>query len=327
MSPQTDQILIYSENPGLLRELAGKARRVADGMGWEVSALSLNSETGRTYEDLASGGIDRVYEIVHPGLKDSLPEACAEALEATIKEVGPKLVLVGATKNGLEIAPRVAERTQSAYAAWVVDFSVEPASGQVTARSMVYGGMGASVNRFAQAGCILSVAPGVFDAGQEQAARTMRILSLEVTLSHPALEVLGYREKPGGSSRWEEARAIVDVGQGVKQKEDLAMIAELAQLVGGQMACSRPVAAERDWFPEWLGLSGKKVKPRLCITVGISGAIQHIVGIRDSQVIVAINNDENAGVFSQADYGVVADLYEFLPVLIEKMKNRNIHLA
>ena len=137
---------------------------------------------------------------------------------------------------------------------------------------------------------------------------------------------MGDQPKAKGA-RLEEAKLVVDVGQGVKQRDDLGMIRALANTLDGQLACSRPVASDRDWFPEWLGLSGAKIKPELCLTLGISGAIQHIVGIRDSRVIAAVNNDENAAIFTQADYGVVADLYEFLPALMERLKARGIRPA
>jgi len=111
----------------------------------------------------------------------------------------------------------------------------------------------------------------------------------------------------------ETALAVVDVGQGFRQREDLALASSLAEVLGAQLGCSRPMAADRDWFPEWLGLSGRKVTPRLVVTLGIAGAVQHMVGIREARVIAAVNIDENAGIFSQADVGVVADLYEFVP--------------
>jgi electron transfer flavoprotein alpha subunit len=115
------------------------------------------------------------------------------------------------------------------------------------------------------------------------------------------------------------------VGRGVKKIEDLEMLNVLANLLGGQLSCSRPVSSDRDWFPEWLGLSGAKVKPELCLTIGVSGAIQHVVGIRDSRVIACVNNDENAAIFAQADLGVVADLDEFLPVLVQRLQERDAH--
>ena len=143
--------------------------------------------------------------------------------------------------------------------------------------------------------------------------------------STPRMTILEYNPKPSSGIRLEEARLVVDVGQGMKQRDDLRMVQAVADLLDGQLACSRPIASDRDWFPEWLGLSGAKIKPELCLTIGISGAIQHIVGIRDSRLIAAVNNDENAAIFSQADYGVVADLYEFLPIFIERIKARGIH--
>jgi electron transfer flavoprotein alpha subunit len=141
------------------------------------------------------------------------------------------------------------------------------------------------------------------------------------------LTIQEYKPKPASGARLEEARLVVDVGQGVKQRDDLQMIQALADFLDGQIACSRPIASDRDWFPEWLGLSGAKIKPELCLTVGVSGAIQHIVGIRDSRLIAAVNNDEGAAIFAQADYGVVADLYEFLPALMDRMKARGIRPA
>jgi electron transfer flavoprotein alpha subunit len=141
------------------------------------------------------------------------------------------------------------------------------------------------------------------------------------------MTVIEDKEKMAAGRRLEDAPVIVDAGMGVKEREDLGMIEELAGLLGGQVACTRPVSSDRDWFPEWLGLSGAQLSPELCITVGVSGAIQHVIGIRDSKLIVAVDNDENSAMLMQADYGVNADLYEFLPALIEAIKARSISLA
>ena len=120
---------------------------------------------------------------------------------------------------------------------------------------------------------------------------------------------------------------MVDIGQGVETEADLELVRSLCNLLGGEMGCTRPIASERDWLPDWLGLSGAKVSPELCLAVGVSGQIQHIVGIRDSRVIAAVNSDENATIFTQADYGVVADLKEFVPVLIDRIKARGVKPA
>jgi electron transfer flavoprotein alpha subunit len=148
------------------------------------------------------------------------------------------------------------------------------------------------------------------------------VVSAQVDINAPRLQVVETRPKDVYDRGLEQAEVIVDAGQGIQAKEDLQMLEELADLLGGQVTCTRPLSSELEWMPDFLGLSGKHVSPRLCITVGVSGAIQHMVGIRDSKVIVAINSDPNAGIHMQADYSIVGDLYEVVPALTEALKNR-----
>jgi electron transfer flavoprotein alpha subunit len=119
-----------------------------------------------------------------------------------------------------------------------------------------------------------------------------------------------------------EAKIIVCVGRGVEKQEDVKLARDLAEVLEGVVGCSRPIAEELRWLPEdvYLGISGKKVKPDLYIGVGVSGQIQHVTGIRDSKVIFAINRDENAPIFEASDYGIVGDLYQVVPLLIEELK-------
>ena len=119
-----------------------------------------------------------------------------------------------------------------------------------------------------------------------------------------------------------QAKIIVCVGRGVEKPEDIKLARELADVLGGEVGCSRPIAEELNWLPEefYLGISGKKVKPELYIGLGVSGQIQHVTGIRDSKVIFAVNRDENAPIFEAADYGIVGDLYQVVPKLIEELK-------
>ena len=120
-----------------------------------------------------------------------------------------------------------------------------------------------------------------------------------------------------------EAKIVVCVGRGVEKKEDVELARELARVLGGEVGCSRPVAEELHWLPEevYLGISGKKIKPDLYVGVGVSGQIQHVTGIRDTKVIFAINKDENAPIFDAADYGIVGDLYQVVPKLIQELKS------
>jgi electron transfer flavoprotein alpha subunit len=312
----SNTILVYSEQPTLLRELLSEARRQSATLGWTVAAVAL----GKDVAALVGLGEDVLYQI---DVDDRDPELVTSALAAAAAKVQPAVFLVGATKLGMEVAPRLAERLNAGYAAWVVGFEVDPGTEATTAQCMLYTGTGVATYRFKPGAAILTVAPGVFEAGPNS-GKAADVVVLDAPAAAPKMTILEYKPKPSSGVRLEEARLVVDVGQGVKQRDDLQMIQALADLLDGQMACSRPIASDRDWFPEWLGLSGAKIKPELCLTVGVSGAIQHIVGIRDSRLIAAVNTDEGAAIFSQADYGVVADLYEFLPALMDRIKSRGI---
>jgi electron transfer flavoprotein alpha subunit len=314
MSSKT--ILVFSDQPALFKELLGEARRQAASLGWAVAAVGLGKNASR----LADLGADVLYQV---DIDDRNPELVFSALLAAAEKAQPAVFLVGATKLGMEVAPRLSERLGTGYAAWVVGFEVDPGARTTTAQCMLYTGTGVATYRFKPGAAILTVAPGVFEAGPV-AGKTATVVALEISSAGPKMTVLEYKPKPASGARLEEARLVVDVGQGVKQREDLQMVQALADLLDGQLACSRPIASDRDWFPEWLGLSGAKIKPELCLTVGVSGAIQHIVGIRDSHLIAAVNTDEGAAIFSQADYGVVADLYEFLPAFMDRIRARGI---
>jgi len=315
----SNTILVFSDKPAPVKELLGEARRQAASLGWAVAVVGL----GKNASALADLGADVLYQV---DVDDRNPELVLSALHAAAEKAQPAVFLVGATKLGMEVAPRLAERLGTGYAAWVLGFEVDPGAQTTTAQCMLYTGTGVATYRFKPGAAILTVASGVFEPGPVEGQIT-DIITLDGSMAGPKMTILEYKPKPASGARIEEAHLVVDVGQGVKQREDLQMVQALADLLDGQLACSRPIASDRDWFPEWLGLSGAKIKPELCLTVGVSGAIQHIVGIRDSRLIAAVNTDEGAAIFTQADYGVVADLYEFLPALMDRIKARGIRPA
>lgn len=318
------EFLVCSEQPKLMRELLGEARRQADQLDWRIAALPFG-EAAEDAAGLGEAGADIVLAIPG-GQSETQPEAVLSTLSRAVQQVSAKVVLIGGTKLGLETAPRLVERMGAAYAPWATGFDITADSGAVTARCMLFAGAGLASYAFKPGPVVITAASNTF-AASDRAGIAAVIETMAAETVTPSLKLIERKAKKTDATRLEEAKAIFDVGQGVKQKEDLALVSELANLFGGQLACSRPVASDRDWFPEWLGLSGKKVAPELCMTIGVSGAIQHIIGIRDSHWIVAVNSDEGAPIFTQADYGVVADLYEFLPVFIKKLKARGIHPA
>jgi len=164
----------------------------------------------------------------------------------------------------------------------------------------------------------ITVASGKFKGS---ISRSPEVVERDVT---PASRLIATEEKKFGGVDIENADIVVGVGRGFKAKEDLDMAFELAKILGGEVGCSRPIAADYHWLDEdrWIGISGKKIRGKLYIAIGISGAPQHIMAANDVKVIVAINKDKNAPIFEYTDYGVVADLYQFLPVFLERLKSK-----
>lgn len=318
MTETKKEILVWVLNPDLAAEHLTKARLEANAVGGQVSALvgaDLDFNPGEF-------GADRVYQV--PTNSFDSPEASVAVLSKVIGEVKPAIVLVPANKLGLQVAPRVAERTQGGYVAWILDFGFD--GDDVKVQMMLFGGIGKSALVFHSQPVIMSVTPGVIEASQVP-GYTPAVTLLEFEPVATRIQVLAVQPKTASGTRLEDANFVLDIGQGVEGSDGLALMRSFSEQLGGQLACSRPVSSEKDWFPEWLGLSGIKISPELCLAVGVSGQIQHMVGIRNSRVIAAVNNDENAPIFTQADYGVIADLNEFIPCLAERIKARSVKLA
>jgi electron transfer flavoprotein alpha subunit len=148
------------------------------------------------------------------------------------------------------------------------------------------------------------------------------VVELDFEAREPRVEVLGRRDKTKSEADLESADIIVSAGRGFKEREDLRILEELAEVLGAQVGCSRPISADLGWMDDWVGISGRKVKPSLYVACGISGTIQHIAGIRDSKIIVAINKEEGAGIHGVSDYSIISDIYEVLPALLQAIKKR-----
>jgi electron transfer flavoprotein alpha subunit len=300
------RILIWSDRPSLVGELGGFAS-LLDGSP-ELATLAFGPDHARS-------DVDIVYSADEPG-----PDAsrAVDVLVAAVERFRPELVVVGATKLGLETAPRLCERLGLAYAPWATAIAGDASVG-FEAKTTAYAGAGIRTVRSAPGALVATVAPGVGSPIAHTRAGAVELI--EAPTRPSPITLVGQQAKVKGA-RLEDARVVIDVGRGVREREDLALVEALAKPLSAAVACSRPVAADRDWFPEWLGLSGAKIHPELCVTIGLSGAIQHVVGIRDARCIVAINNDEAAPIFAQSDVGVVADLYDFVPVLVQRLLER-----
>jgi electron transfer flavoprotein alpha subunit len=303
------EILVFSDDPGLLGQLVAGARHLASAVGWSVVAYRPDPpmKGGGT----AADDVDNAW-------------ACVQGLSEAAAEEKARLLLVGATRLGMEVAPRVAERWGAGYAAWALAVEIDPSTGGTTASCMLYAGAGVAEYRFQHDHAVLTIGDGVFEAEHDPVDVTPRQLGSPAASS---ITVLRHEAKPAHAEDLEHSSLVVDCGKGLATLDDLEQARSLADLLGGHVACSRPLASDRDWFSDWLGLSGMRIKPEFCLTLGISGSVQHLIGIRDARLIAAVNRDEDAPIFSQADLGVVADLREFLPVLIQRVKERGIRPA
>ena len=240
-----------------------------------------------------------------------------------MKDHGNEIVLIGSNKNGKELAARLAAKLD---AGCVMDcIKVYLADKKLTTERIVYSGNAIAVEQFTTAPQILTIPPKVFDPLPKDEHHKGEIIKKKIEPELSLSKILKIHEMKSEGVNVEDATIIVSCGRGFKKKEDIKLVSDLAEVLKGRtVGCSRPIAADLKWLSEdhWIGLSGHKVKPKLYIACGISGQIQHIAGMRDSGVIVAINKDPEALIFKSADYGIVGDLYEVLPRLTSAIKGK-----
>jgi electron transfer flavoprotein alpha subunit len=302
-------------------ETLAAGQQIAAGLGVPVSAAVMGSGIGQLAAELAGRKLERVYAVEHSALAEYTVEAFTAAADALIRHVNATVVLFPHTYQVRDFAPRVAARLGRSIASDAIGHKIE--NGQlVFVRQLFQGKLNADV-RFAGDGVrIASIQAGAYRADQVETG------SAQVENFDPPIDSSTIRTKPHEPFR-ESARAvdltaaeiIVSVGRGIKDKENIGMVEELAQALGAELAASRPIC-DNGWLPmeRQVGSSGQTVSPKVYIAVGISGAIQHLVGMKGAKTIVAINKDPNAPIFEVADYGIAADLFEVVPALTEEIK-------
>jgi len=258
-----------------------------------------------------------------PPLADGQPlESCVPVIAEKAKTEDPDVFFITATQRGKEIAARLAARLNAGLCSGCTGFKVDKEKKSLAMERMLFGGLAVQTLVPATRPQMATVPPRTFDPAAPQEGREGNIRELPA-IPPSAVTVVGRTAKVREAVDITEARIVVCVGRGVEKKKDVELARELARVLGGEVACSRPVAEELHWLPEevYLGISGKKIKPDLYVGVGVSGQIQHVTGIRDAKVIFAINKDENAPIFEAADYGIVGDLYQVVPKLIQELKS------
>jgi electron transfer flavoprotein alpha subunit len=301
-------------------QLIGQARKLADALGTSVETVLLGDHIEEQAKVLIAAGADKVYLGNSPELEFYQPEIYSEIIVNLASERQPAIVLIGSTFMGRELAPLVAGRLQTGLTAHCIDLVLNE-NQILEAKIPAYGGL-LSIMCPQKRPQMATIAQGVFPKPELDETRTGEMIPLDIPVDFPrriqTLEIV--REATDGVEL-ESAPVIVAGGAGAGDAEGWREIADLARALNAALGSTRPVVDE-GWadLETMIGQSGKVVSPELYIGVGLSGEQQHMVGITNAQVMVAINNDAKSPVFEQVDYGIVDDCREFVPVLIKKIK-------
>lgn len=309
------KVLLVGETLNLLSELTGFIEYLRDKLGIDVEIHGFT--VSKSVEDIEEKKFLNIEKLYVGIAEKAFPDQIAEAVYRVFTGENYDLIVAVATKTGNDVLARVSEKVNAPMHTEILDLEFK--NGELLFHRAILGGRAISVEK--------SVLPAAITipAKKYEPTQTGEVREVvKVELPPSKYRIVEVKEKTRGAVNIEEAEVVVGVGRGFKKREDLKIAEEIAKLLNGALGCSRPIAADYGWLPEdsWIGISGKKIRPKLYMPVGISGAPQHMTAAMDAKVIVAVNKDKNAPVFQYADYGVVADLYKFLPVLAEKLKEK-----
>jgi electron transfer flavoprotein alpha subunit len=319
----TKILAVLEQRDGALRKVSPEvvtgARRLADALGGTVEAVVCAAGTVQGTDQMGRFGADKVVTLTAPAFAKYSPEGCAQAIAERVKAGGHSAVVFSASATGKDLAPRVAARLGVALAGDVTDVAVE--GGKVVAMRPVYAGKAVLKVKVTGTPAALSLRPNIFTPVERPKAGTAETVAVQVPAGRVAVREIKAAE--AGALDVAEAQIVISGGRGMKEPGNFKVLEELALALGGRAAvgASRAVV-DAGWRPhaDQVGQTGKTVSPTLYIAVGISGAIQHLAGMRTSKVIVAINKDKDAPIFKVADYGVVGDLFEVVPRLAAEIK-------
>lgn len=309
---------------GVAYELLGKARELACARNTQVTAILLGHQLSGLTDGLIAAGADRVLVLDKPELETYMTEPYAWAMARIIKEYKPEIVLTPATAIGRDLAPRVSARVHTGLTADCTGLEIQDETGNLMMTRPAFGG-----NIMATILCpdhrpqMATVRPGVMQRMPADAGRTGEVVRLDwnVPAETRNVEILEVVKAVAETVDIQDAKILVSGGRGMGSAENFQLLEQLAEVLGGTVSASR-AAVDAGWIAKdrQVGQTGKTVRPKLYIACGISGAIQHLAGMEESDMIVAINKDESAPIFEVADYGIVGDVFKVVPALIEELK-------
>jgi electron transfer flavoprotein alpha subunit len=302
-------------------EALAAGQQLAKELGQPVIAAVPGSGLAALTSELAGKQLDRAYAVEHELLAAYTPDGYCSALRQLIEHTKAQMLVFPHTYRVRDFAPKLATALGRVLVSDVTAHRVEDGS-LVAVRQLFQGKVSADVRFISEAPHFLSVQAGSYRADRVEAGTSA------VETFTPELSAAGIRTKPGDLFREAQravdlsaAEVIVSVGRGIKEAESIAEVQKLADALGAELAASRPIC-DAGWLPmeRQVGSSGQTVAPKLYVAVGISGAIQHLVGMKGSRIIVAINKDPEAPIFEVADYGIVGDLFQVVPAIVEELK-------
>ena len=315
-------LVVMEQRAGVWNKMSFEAlaagQQLATKLGVGVSAAVVGEGLQTLGGWASSGKVDAAYAVEHSLLKEYTADGYVAALEQLVKKVSPAYVVFPHTYQVRDFAPALATRFKQVLISDVVAIH----DGPVFVRQLLQGKLNADYKQTGAGSCFVSVQAGSFRAPEGQDT------AVAMETFAPTLEAAQIRNKPGELFRESAqtvdlsvAPVIVSVGRGIGEQENIGLVEELAAALGAELAASRPIC-DNGWLPmeRQVGSSGQTVSPKLYLAVGISGAIQHLVGMKGSKTVIAINKDENAPIFEVADYGVVGDLFEVVPALTKAVR-------
>jgi electron transfer flavoprotein alpha subunit len=310
------KVWVFAEKQSVLAQLCAGGRQLGD----EVAAIVLGSR-----EEAEKGiyfGADQVFW-VERNESYSMLEDYFTTVEHLVKNEAPNILMLEGSKRTKLMAGRLAARLETSVLVDAAEIRIE--DGTVLVSHMVYGGAAFRMESTLADITITTVGTGVYSAVPEDATRQGNIVQVDFIKPPATVKLLEKKQKTSAEVNLNAAKRVVGVGRGIANQEDLTMLEEFTALIKAELGCSRPLAEGVNWLPRerYIGVSGAIIKPEVYFAIGISGQVQHMVGVNQAKVIIAINKDKTAPIFQQCDYGVIGDLYKILPALQERIKSSN----
>jgi len=304
-------------------QLLSKGRELADNLQVNLTFVILGTDFDDELKEISLYGMDEIIYIKSPILKDYYSDLYTKVIKELVLENKPEILLIGATPTGRDFAPRVAKRLNAGLTADCTGLEVDLETRNLLQTRPTYGGaIMATIRTPSSRPQMATVRAGIFKMPEKIKKKVnIRMVKYDFKEKDSVSKIVKVISKTRETVNLEDAKFIVAGGRGVGSKEKFRIIEELAEVLDAELGGSR-ITVELNWLDpdRQIGQTGKTVTPKLYIACGISGAIQHIVGMENSEIIVAINKDPNAPIFNWAHYGVVGDLHEIIPVLIDEIK-------